>query len=420
MGVAVAVLAALVLAWSLVGRRLEAWGLTGPMVFLAAGILLGDVVDRDLSPETIRLLAEITLVVVLFHDASTVRLSALRRDVRVPLRLLAIGFPLALVTTAATTMWLLPSVGVAAAVLIAGSVTPTDAGLGAATILNPSVPVRVRRALNVESGLNDGLATPVVLGALAVLVETSGGREDARLSLELVAVLGGVAVGALLGVGGAYLLDRSADLQWSSRRARALGVLVLPVLAYGVAEAVGANVFIAAFVAGLLFGRTSGYLEQDEQASETLEIAADLLGATLWFLAGGLVLVALASGFQWRWLVLALAVLTVLRVVPVALALWGTGLRWPTVLFLGWFGPRGVATIVFGLLAAESLEGSVLLDDIAGVLGVTVLLSVVAHGLTATPWARRYGAWAAASRAPIEQEPAVEPMPSRGRPARQR
>lgn len=413
-GLTLAVLGVLVLSWSLVGRRAERWGLTAPMAFIIAGALLAATVGDDLTGATIRFLAEITLVMVLFHDASTVRLADLRRDPWIAVRLLAVGFPLALAVTAAATTWLLPTAGVVGALLIAASITPTDAGLGAPTILNPTVPVRVRRALNVESGLNDGLAAPLVLASLSVLVGSSEAA-DGVLSIAAVPVVVGLAIGAVIGLTGAFLLDHSRDSGWSSARARRLAVFTLPLISFGIAEMVEANAFIAAFVGGLAFGRYSHCVEEEVEVSETLEIAADLFGAVLWFLAGGLLIIAFEDGFQWQWLVLAVAALTVLRGVPVAVSLLGTGFRWPTVLFLGWFGPRGIATIVFGLLAVEELGDDPLLADVGGVISLTVLISVFAHGVTAGPLSQAYGTWVARTHGPIETEPSVEPMPSRGR-----
>lgn len=415
-GLALAVVALLLLAWSLVGRRLERAGITAPMAFLAAGTLLAIATAQELDPESVRLLAEITLVIVLFHDASTVRLAELRADPWIAVRLLALGFPIALLMTSAASYLLLPAVGIAGAVLIAGAITPTDAGLGAPTIMNPVVPTRVRRALNVESGLNDGLATPVVLGALAVLVEETGGQEQTILSLAAVPVLLGLAIGGSLGMAGARLLDVSRERGWSSTRARGIAVLALPLLSFGLAEVVGANAFIAAFVGGLLFGRFAACVEVETEVSETMEIAADLLSSVLWLVAGTSVANTLGPGVQWQWVVLAVLALTLLRALPVAIAMSGTGFRWPTVLFLGWFGPRGIATIVFGLLAVESLgRDDALLDDVGGVVTLTIVASVVLHGVSAGPLSRRYGAWVARTHGPIESEPSVEPMPSRGR-----
>jgi NhaP-type Na+/H+ or K+/H+ antiporter len=383
------------------------------MAFLTAGAVLAATVGESLGASTVRLLAEITLVLVLFHDASTVRLSELRRDPWIPLRLLAIGFPLALVLTTASTAWLLPAAGLAAAVLIAGAATPTDAGLGAPTILNPVVPTRVRRALNVESGLNDGLATPVVLAALAVLVESTGGEEETILSLAAVPVLLAVGIGLTLGIVGAVALDASRDRQFSSGRARGLALLMLPILGFAAAEVTGANAFIGAFVAGLAFGRSSRCVAEEEAVTESLELTSDLLSLVLWLFAGILIVVGFVGGFRWQWIVLAVAALTVLRIVPVAVAMLGTGFRLPTILFLGWFGPRGIATIVFGLIAVEDLGSDPVLADVAGVLGLTVTLSVVAHGVSAGVLSQRYGEWVARTHAPIESERSVEPMPGR-------
>jgi NhaP-type Na+/H+ or K+/H+ antiporter len=419
-GLTIAALALLLLAWSLVARRVGRWGITQPIAFLVTGVVLVGFGEFELSREVAKLLAEITLVLVLFHDASTVRLADLRRDPWIAVRLLAIGFPLALVATAAATTWLLPAAGLAGAVLIAASITPTDAGLGAPTVLNPVVPVRVRRALNVESGLNDGLATPVVLAMLGILAaegQTTGPIPTA-LSVGAVPVAIGLGLGIGVGLTGAWLVDRSRDHGWSSLRGRGLAVLMLPGLAFGLAEITGGNAFIAAFVGGLVFGRASVANEVEAEVSEPLEITADLLGYLIWFLAGSLMVSALEDGLRWQWVAIAVSALTVLRTGPVVLSLLGLGLRAPTLLFVGWFGPRGLATIVFGLLAFEELAPrDPLLVDVSGVLALTVLLSVVAHGVSATPLSQRYGAWVARTHPPIEQEPSVEPMASRGRSA---
>lgn len=412
-GVALALVASLVLAWTLIGHRAERWAVTAPMAFLAVGAALGVTAGESLGAPTVRLLAEVTLVLVLFHDASTLRLRELRRDPWIPLRLLAVGFPLALLLTTASTAWLLPAAGLAGALLIAGAVTPTDAGLGAPTIHNPVVPRRVRRALNVESGLNDGLATPVVLAALSVLVESTGGTQETILSLAAVPVIQALGIGLTVGLVGAIALDASRARHLSSLRARSLAMLMLPILGFATAEITGANAFIAAFVAGLAFGRSSRCVAEEQEVTDSLELTSDLLSLVLWLLAGVLVVDVFADGLRWQWVVLAVAALTVLRIVPVAICLLGTGFRLPTVLFLGWFGPRGIATIVFGLIAVEELGSDPVLADVAGVLGLTVALSVVAHGVSAGVLSQRYGAWVARTHGPIETEPSVEPM--RGR-----
>ena len=213
-------------------------------------------------------------------------------------------------------------------------------------------------------------------------------------------------------------MDRSRERRLSGRRGRQIATLFLPGLLFGVAEIVGANVFITAFVGGLVFGWASVTLIEEHEAAGLLETAADLLGFIVWFLFGGLLLRVVEVGIAWQWVAIAVLALTVLRIVPVAVALLGSGFRWPTVLFLGWFGPRGLATIVFGLLALEELEpASPVIAGVDGVLAVTVLLSVFAHGLTAGPCSRAYGAWAERRHAPVVDEPEPHPILTRGRAA---
>jgi NhaP-type Na+/H+ or K+/H+ antiporter len=347
-----------------------------------------------------------------------VKLSRLRQDPGIAARLLLIGFPLALVATFLLTRELLPALGVAGAWLLAAAITPTDAGLGAPTVLNPVVPMRVRRGLNVESGLNDGLATPIVLLALSALAAEAGDSTPGVMKVGVVPLLLAVVLAVAVGLVTAWSVDRSRLHGLSGRRGRAIATLALPLMLFGLAEVAGANAFIAAFVGGLVFGAACTTLDAEHETSSLVEVAADLLGFVVWFFAGGILLVVFESDFSWTWPLMAVLALTVLRIVPVFLALLGTGFRMPTVLFFGWFGPRGLATIVFGLLSAEELGlETAVIADVAGVIAFTVLFSVFAHGISAGPLAARYGAWAQRTDAPIEHEPSVEPMRGRGVPA---
>lgn len=409
-------MAGLVLAYALLAKRLSAANITPPMLSIVAGVVVFSFAEIDVDTAAVHIIAELTLVVVLFHDASTVKLSRLRHDPGIALRLLIIGFPLAMLATYLLTQELLPGLGVAGAWLLAAAVTPTDAGLGAPTMLNPVVPKRVRRALNVESGLNDGLATPLVLLALTALADEEGATQPSVLSVGLIPVVEALIIAVVIGLVTAWFMDRSRQRHLSGHRGRAIATLVLPLFLFGLAEVVGANGFITAFVGGLTFGAASKTIEKEQETSELLEVAADLMGFVVWFFAGGIVLAVFSDGFRWQWVALALAVLTVLRIVPVWISLLGTEFRWPTVAFLGWFGPRGLATIVFGLLAVEELGAdNAVMNDIAGTIVFTVLFSVFAHGMSAAPLAARYGAWAKRTQPPIERAPSVEPMPSRGR-----
>ena len=402
--------------YALGAKRLSALNITMPMLSVLAGMVVFSVAELDIDTAVVHIVAELTLVIVLFHDASTVKLSRLREDPGISLRLLLIGFPLALVATFLVTRELIPTLGVAGAWLLAGAVTPTDAGLGAPTIMNPKVPVRVRRGLNVESGLNDGLATPVVLMALAAIAAEEGVDQPGILQVGLVPVILALLVAIVVALASAWLMDRSRERRLSGRRGRSIATLVLPLFIFGVADVIGANVFIAAFVAGFVFGAASMTLQAEEETSQLLEVSSDLLGFVVWFFAGGIVLLVFEEGIEWRWLLLALLVLTALRMLPVFLALIGTGFKWPTITFIGWFGPRGLATVVFALLALEELgPDSPVMKPLSAVIGVTVLISVFAHGISAAPLSSMYGAWVKRTNSPIEREDSVEPAPGRGR-----
>jgi NhaP-type Na+/H+ or K+/H+ antiporter len=293
---------------------------------------------------------------------------------------------------AVTGVLLFPGAGWATAALIATILAPTDSALGLAVVTNPVVPVRVRRALNVESGLNDGIAAPFVTLFLALVVadEQAG---HAHWGLHSLGELGLAILGALVvGVGGGRLLVWSRGRGWTSRTSEQLAVLALALLAFEGAVAVGGNGLVCAFVAGILFGRASNHAFREQ--TEFSEAVALVLTFLVWTIFGaGLVGPVLAGGFHLTPLVYAVLSLTVVRMVPVAIALAGTGFRRDTVAFMGWFGPRGLASVVFTLLAATTLRDHGLgAGTIVEVATYTILLSVIAHGLTATPLSARYGA----------------------------
>jgi len=400
-------------AFALYSRWFTKHLITAPMVFIVAGALSFGLFDRlQANNGVIQVAAELTLALVLFHDASTVRLKSLDSDWRMPARLLGIGFPLAVLLTFGMTAWLMPAVGVMGALLIAAAITPTDAGLGAPTVMNPSVPLRIRRMLNVESGLNDGLATPIVLFALAVLAADEGDGTPPLLEIAVTPVLLAIVIGVGLSVLIARVLQHSRHHFDSSATSQGITVLLTPVLIFLVADVVGANAFIAAFVGGIAFGAASPLLRHRPRTAALLETAADVGGWLVWFLAGGLIVAVIITGLSWQPVVVAVAALTVSRVGPVWLSLLGTGFRWPTVAFVGWFGPRGLATVVFALLSIEELGADdPILHLVLSALSVAVVMSVFAHGISATPLANRYGAWV--KRVPTTQEdmPGSQPAP---------
>ncbi|HSO50539.1 MAG TPA: cation:proton antiporter [Acidimicrobiia bacterium] len=410
------ILAAVFICYSLVAARLDRWSITAPMVFVLTGTLIGlrapDWLGVMSDPEIVKHIAELTLALLLFADASTLRWAQLRHDGGLPLRLLLIGFPLTVVAGLGAGAWLIPTAGWAAAALAASILAPTDAALGLGVFTNRSVPGRVRRALNVESGLNDGMATPLVTVFLAVLVaaEGSGTENWATEAVRDLAIAAVVAV--LVGFGAGRLIAAAHQRQWTSALSQRLAVLASGLLSYAGAVAAGGNGFVAAFVAGLVFAAASGgRLRESVEFTEDLALFASFL---VWAIFGGLLVAPqLADGPSATSILYALLSLTLVRMVPVALALIGAGLRPASVLFMGWFGPRGLASVVFTLIAFETLEHEGLASEpLIEIATWTVLLSVIAHGLTAGPLSRWYGRRVADS--PAEQGAAGhagDPMP---------
>ena len=280
-------------------------------------------------------------------------------------------------------------------------------------MLNPVVPVRVRRVLNVESGLNDGLSTPVVLLALAA----AGGEGEHHIGTALVDLLIGALVGLLVGVVSGRLLSWAKSAGLVEAGLIPVGTVAVPLLCYYGAVALDGNGFVAAFVSGTAFAAATSHRVSVQSADEPLLLTgwgATILGYVVWCLFGVIVVSRVGELVTWPSLGFALLSLTLLRMVPVALVLLGTGFARPTWWFVGWFGPRGLASVVFALLAAEELPDNGDLAAVTGTIALTVLLSVVLHGATADIGAQRYGAWTARTRPPAEFAEAIEPVAGRG------
>ncbi len=353
---------------------------------LGAGFL--DVLPANPTTETIRLVAELTLALILFADASTVNLRQARSDVGLPLRLLGIGLPLTIALGAVAAHLLLPSLSWPQAGLVGAILAPTDAALGVAVVTNPAVPARIRRALNIESGLNDGIATPFVTVLLAVVV--AGVAEQGWAADAFFELARGAAIGIAVGGAGGWLVRRAHDAGWSTTMSDQLVVLSLSFVAYGTAVNYSGNGFVAAFVAGLVFGTVSrGELTTATEFTDTVGLFSSFV---VWVIFGAaFVGPILTAGVHVRPVVYAVISLTVVRMLPVAIALIGGRLRVDTVGFIGWFGPRGLASVVFTLIAFDALGGQSLAHDLAEVTTWTILLSVVAHGLSSGPLATWYG-----------------------------
>ena len=402
------VVAAAIFIWGAVSARLERADLTAPIVFTAMGAALygWGLVHPSSAPEALKPLVEITLVWVLFSDAARVRVQDLRRDLGGVLRLLAIGLPLTVLAGWGLAMWLLPALGVWLALLVGAALAPTDAALGVPVVTNEAVPSRVRRLITVESGLNDGIATPVVMVAIAgaAAVEGAGGSSGAGGAAVELAI--GVAMGVAVGFAGGWVLRWTRRRGWVAEEFMGVAVLALALLAYLAALAVHGNGFVAAFCGGIAFGAAAGPRGAAELAF--LEQTGSAVSLLVWLAFGAIAVPIALDRISWAVVAYSVLSLTVVRMVPVALALIGSGMDRDAVLFVGWFGPRGLASLVFALLALEEIGPEA--DEAVAVIAMTVLLSVLCHGLSAAPLATRYAAAAARGSEPGAVVPQV-PLP---------
>jgi NhaP-type Na+/H+ or K+/H+ antiporter len=379
-----AILVGLLFGYSLVSRRLEGTILTGPMLFTATGVVMALAVPGELAiafhSQIPLYLAEIGLVLLLFTAAGSIDLSMLWNARAFPARLLGIGLPLTIVLGTAIARLIFPNLSLWEAAVLSAILAPTDAGLGQVVLTSPRVPLRLRQALNVETGLNDGLAVPFMLFFIA-LAAASGGDAHASFLHFIVEQIGyGVTVGATVGLIGGWLLGAAAQRGWISSPFKRVGIVALAVLCLLVSDAIAASAFIAAFVAGLAV--QVGYADAGTPRLEFGEIWGEVINLAVFFLFGTVV-VRHWQSVDMPAVLYAVGSLTIVRMLPVALALIGTGLNRFSVLFVGWFGPRGLASIVLGLVYLEHevhLPGEA---TIRAATIVTVLLSIFAHGLSA-------------------------------------
>ncbi|MFG2982247.1 cation:proton antiporter [Streptomyces sp. NPDC048258] len=402
-GWAVVIAGSVIVGYGALSQRLSTTVVSGPLVFMLCGLGIGplglDLLDRTRDPEVTRALLESALVLLLFTDAAEIRARDLRREEFLPLRLLALGLPATMALGWLAAWPLLPGLSVWELALVGIILAPTDAALGKQAVSNQRVPSLVRGGLTVESGLNDGLALPFFVLALAAAGGGHGHPGVAETFLRALLLSG--AIGIAAGWTGASLLRWSRSRGWSSSDWRQFLALAVPVIAYVLCVMAEGSGFIGAWVAGLAFGvhlrrmpadRSLGTPGWDPAQSTRFTEHLGLLLASLSFLVfGAVILGPVLQHLTWRIVVYALISLTVVRMLPVAFALLGTGLRLASVAYIGWFGPRGLASLVFGLLAFEEhLAGGTLLSD---VVAVTVGLSILLHGASAPFLGDRYSEW---------------------------
>ena len=387
--------ALLIFAFGLFSRIAERKSVTGPMFFMPVGILVSplafDLIHVNLEMDPVKLVAELALMLVLFVDATTIDKNVIRgASSKIPARLLLIGLPLTMLLGTGLGVLMFDSIGLWAIVLMALILSPTDAALGQAVVKSEDVPNRIRQSISVESGLNDGIALPPILICMALLGAEAGEHEGAWLGFVIKQITLGPIVGLAVGWIGGRLIQSMSERGWMEETFQRLSALPLAILAFAFAESVDGNGFIAAFVAGLgltMSGTSAPVRHQIQEFGET-EVAQLILVVFLIF--GLAVLPVAAPYWGWRELIYALASLTVLRMVPVAISLLGAKLDWQTVAFIGWFGPRGIASVLYLLMAVAAI-GIAGHEQIMSVIVLTVVISVYAHGISATPLSRHYG-----------------------------
>jgi NhaP-type Na+/H+ or K+/H+ antiporter len=393
MYVELAVLALFIFSYSLVAGRVERAAASGPIVFVIAGLLMGPLglgwFDGSVSNTGLRVLADLTLALILFIDAANADLGVLKRQFRLPSRMLLFGLPGVIFLGTLTAALLFDTLSLFEAAILGTMLAATDAALGKAVVTNKAVPTQVREGLNIESGLNDGLCVPILFVFIALAIGSGAEGGSTTFALKLVAEeLGiGLVVGLGLTAIGTWAFRWCRDKGWVTDIWKQVTVVALAIACFSVAQSLHGSGYIAAFTGGLLFGFKA------RDATHRLVLAAEGTGETLalmtWFVFGAAVIGQSVEYFTWEMLVYALLSLTVIRILPVYLSLSGTGESAASKLFLGWFGPRGLASIVFAIIVINKgvPEGKF----IAMVVVLTVFLSLVAHGVSANPLARLLG-----------------------------
>jgi len=387
-------IAFLVLFFGLFSKLSERSPVSGPMFFVAVGILVGPIgfslIQVQLNTEIVKTLAELTLIILLFVDASFIKFSEIRKTLAgIPARLLLLGLPLTMGLGTLVALWLYPSSNIWALALLAFILSPTDAALGQAVVKSGHVPERVRESISIESGLNDGLVLPPILLCIAVLA--TGGEAlagDGRWLIFMAKQLTiGPLVGAMVGLIGGRMIDIATNRNWMGPIFHELSAIALAILAYSCAELFHGNGFIAAFFAGLFLGTRKQVVR--ERLQEFGEAEGQLFSLIIFFLLGLIAVPTFYPYWDANTFIYAVLSLTVIRIVPVMLCLIGSGLSLYSKVFIGWFGPRGIASLLYMLILVSNL-GPESYRELISVIVLTVLLSTFLHGLSAVFLSKRF------------------------------
>ncbi|AXI46678.1 sodium:potassium antiporter [Sulfitobacter sp. SK012] len=378
------------MAFCMLGKRLASTIVTAPMVFLSLGLLMSvtGLVDHENAESVLHPVAEIALVILLFLDAAQTDLRALRLRRTWPARMLGFGLPLAIVLGTLAGFVFLTDWPFVAVILMAAIMAPTDAALGQAVVSNPEVPIRPRRALVVESGLNDGLALPVILFLASLTLGEMTQTNGAWLVFVAKQLILGPLVGVAIGWIGGQVMIYAKDHELTSETFEGIGALALAGASYLLATQIDGNGFIAAFVAGLVFGGIAQ--SRCKFIYEFVEGEGQILAWSAFLLLGAALVPQAMMHLTWSMFGLIMVSLLIVRPLAIWLSLLGTDTAPLTRLFFGWFGPRGLATALFALLVVEIIPHE-LGEQVLHIAVNTVWISAVLHGISAAPGARWYG-----------------------------
>ena len=387
--------ALMIFVYGLFSKLADRSPITAPMVFVATGIAVGPLglglFDIDVRGDLVHILTEVTLILILFVDASTINLRQLIQDRAIPIRMLGVGLPLTMLFGTVVAYLLYPELSIWLLLLMALILSPTDAALGQAVVKSEKVPERVRRWISVESGLNDGIALPPIFACIAALSVGHAAAEETRWFIFLLQqIIFGALIGGFVGWVGGVLVNTFANKGWMNSTFQRLVSGSLAILCFAFAELVHGNGFIAAFAGGLMLGLGARTEHIRERIQEFGEAEGQQLILFVFLIFAMLMVPKAVEYWDARAWIYALLSLTVIRMVPVAISLIGKQLDIKTILFVGWFGPRGIASVLYLLLVVAEL-GLQGYEQILSVIVLTVLLSVFLHGISAVPLSNRYG-----------------------------
>lgn len=386
-----ATLAIFAFAFSVIAGRIERSTISGPIIFILFGLVAGPLgfglLALEVNAVELRVVADLTLALVLFIDASNADLSVLRLHSVIPRRMLTIALPLCIAMGIGLGVLVFPDVALFELCILATMLAATDAALGKGVVSNKEVPPRVRESLNAESGLNDGLCVPVLFVFLALATGTAGEAGGVELALKLVLQeLGiGIAVAVIIVTLGSKVVRFCYGRGWFTDVWIQIPVVTLALACFATAQSLHGSGYIAAFVGGLLFGHFSN--KDTHKLVLAGEGIAELLAMLTWVIFGSVYMGYYWSSMTADVVIYSLLSLTVIRMLPVIIALIGTGEKFETKMFLAWFGPRGLASVVFLVIVSASNLPAV--SVLAHTVVCTITLCIVAHGLTANVWAKR-------------------------------